>query len=85
MHPGLLKVMLKKGNAEKYYKKSYSSLMLRAQSLLRHTYRDDINNVLMMYIADKILSVVKKSLSSESVQKDGQQISIKDSECGPLN
>jgi hypothetical protein len=59
--------------------------MLRAQSLLKHTYRNDINKVLMMNIADKILSVVKKSLSSELVQKDGQQISIKDSERGPLN
>lgn len=81
----LLKIMLKKGNAEKYYKTFYSSLVLRAQSLLKHTYRDDISKVLMMYIADKILSVVKKTLSSESVQKDGQQISIKDSERGPLN
>ena len=66
----LLKIMLKKGNAEKYYKTFYSSLMLRAQSLLKHTYRDDISKVLMMYIADKIMSVVKKSLSSESVQQD---------------
>ena len=74
--------MLKKGNAEKYYKKLYSSLMLRAQSLLKHTYRDDINKVLMMYIADKILSVVKKSLSFRTMVNKSQS---KTSERGPLN
>lgn len=81
----LLKILLKKGDAEKYYITFYSSLMLRSPSLLKHTYSDDISKVIMMYLADKILCLAKKSLSSESVQKGSQQISIKDSERGPLN
>lgn len=38
----------------------------------------------MKYLADKILCLAKKSLSSESVQKYSQQISIKDSWAWPV-
>ena len=78
---GCLAFMLKKNDAEKFYEKFYSSLPLKAGTLLHNIFPESFSKVVVLLLADKLLAFLKPCDSQDLTV----QISLKDTERGPLN
>jgi len=78
---GCLALMLKKNDVEKFYEKFYSSLPLKAKSLLHDTIPESSSKIVVLLLADKLLAFLKPHDSQDQTV----QISLKDTERGPLN
>ena len=75
-----LAFMYKKSDPEKFYEKFYSSLSLQPETLLNKTFPESLCKVIVFHLGDKLLAISKPSSSQSCVE-----ISLKDSERGPLN
>ena len=73
---------LKKNDAEKFYKKYYSCLPLKAKSLLHACLPAKYSTIVVVLLADKLLVSSKPSGSQHAINTP---VSLKDTECGPLN
>lgn len=78
----LLKLVIKKGDAERFYEQFYGSIVLRSAVLLENLYPDELCKVLLSTAADKILAL-SKSVGKTSTYSC-PPVSIKDAERGPL-
>lgn len=77
-----LAFMLKKNDAEKFYEKYYSSLPLKAKSLLHACLPAKYSTIVVVLLADKLLASSKLSGSQHAINTP---VSLKDPERGPLN
>lgn len=78
---GCLAFMLKKNDDEKFYEKFFSSLPLKAETLLHNTIPGSFSKIIVLLLADKLLAFLKPCDSKDQTV----EISLKDTKRGPLN